>query len=56
MKLFVAFSRAYPAQSALVLGSLVLASLFEPTSFVRAQGDIACWAPSASRRRSACCC
>ena len=29
MKLFVAFSRAYPAQSALVLGSLVLASLFE---------------------------
>ena len=29
MKLFVAFSRAYPVQSALVLGSLVLASLFE---------------------------
>ena len=29
MKLFVAFSRAYPAQSALVLGALVLASLFE---------------------------
>ena len=29
LKLFVAFSRAYPAQSALVLGSLVLASLFE---------------------------
>ena len=29
MKLFVAFSRTYPAQSALVLGSLVLASLFE---------------------------
>ncbi|MDH5245209.1 MAG: ABC transporter ATP-binding protein/permease, partial [Betaproteobacteria bacterium] len=29
MKLFAAFSRAYPVQSALVLGSLVLASLFE---------------------------
>jgi ATP-binding cassette subfamily C protein len=29
MKLFVAFSRAYPAQSALVLGAMVLASLFE---------------------------
>ena len=29
MKLFAAFSRAYPAQSALVLGALVLASLFE---------------------------
>ena len=29
MKLFVAFSRAYPAQSAVVLGALVLASLFE---------------------------
>ncbi len=29
MKLFVAFSRAYPVQSALVLGALVLASLFE---------------------------
>ena len=29
MKLFVAFSHAYPAQSALVLGALVLASLFE---------------------------
>ncbi len=29
MKLFAAFSRAYPAQSALVLASLVLASLFE---------------------------
>jgi ATP-binding cassette subfamily C protein len=29
LKLFVAFSRAYPAQSALVLGALVLASLFE---------------------------
>ena len=29
MKLFVTFSRAYPAQSALVLGALVLASLFE---------------------------
>jgi len=29
MKLFLAFSRAYPAQSALVLGALVLASLFE---------------------------
>jgi ATP-binding cassette subfamily C protein len=29
MKLFVAFSRAYPAQSALVLGALVLASVFE---------------------------
>jgi ATP-binding cassette, subfamily C, bacterial len=29
MKLFVAFSRAYPAQSAMVLGALVLASLFE---------------------------
>jgi ATP-binding cassette subfamily C protein len=29
MKLFAAFSRAYPTQSALVLGSLVLASLFE---------------------------
>jgi ATP-binding cassette subfamily C protein len=29
LKLFVAFSRAYPAQSALVLGSLVLASLAE---------------------------
>jgi ATP-binding cassette subfamily C protein len=29
MKLFAAFSRAYPTQSALVLGALVLASLFE---------------------------
>jgi ATP-binding cassette subfamily C protein len=29
MKLFLAFSRAYPAQSALVLGALVLASLLE---------------------------
>lgn len=29
MKLFIAFSRAYPKQSALVVGSLVLASLFE---------------------------
>jgi len=29
MKLFAAFSRAYPGQSALVLGALVLASLFE---------------------------
>jgi len=29
MKLFVAFSRAYPRQSALVVGSLLLASLFE---------------------------
>ena len=29
MKLFAAFSRAYPAQSALVLAALVLASLFE---------------------------
>jgi ATP-binding cassette subfamily C protein len=29
MKLFIAFSRAYPVQSALVVGSLVLASLFE---------------------------
>ena len=29
MKLFAAFSRAYPAQSAIVLGALVLASLFE---------------------------
>ena len=29
MKLFVAFSRAYPAQSALVLGAMLLASLFE---------------------------
>ncbi len=29
MKLFVAFSRAYPVQSAQVLGALVLASLFE---------------------------
>jgi ATP-binding cassette subfamily C protein len=29
MKLFAAFSRAYPAQSALVLGAMVLASLFE---------------------------
>ena len=29
MKLFVAFSRAYPAESAMVLGALVLASLVE---------------------------
>jgi ATP-binding cassette subfamily C protein len=29
LKLFVTFSRAYPTQGALVLGSLVLASLFE---------------------------
>jgi ATP-binding cassette subfamily C protein len=29
MKLFAAFSRAYPGQSALVLGALVLASVFE---------------------------
>jgi ATP-binding cassette subfamily C protein len=29
MKLFLAFSRAYPAQSALVLGALVLAGAFE---------------------------
>ena len=29
MKLFVAFSRSYPAESALVLGALVLASLVE---------------------------
>ncbi len=29
MKLFVAFSRAYPAESAVVLGALVLASVFE---------------------------
>ena len=29
MKLFLAFSRAYPAQSALVLGALVLAGVFE---------------------------
>jgi ATP-binding cassette subfamily C protein len=32
MKLFVAFSRAYPAQSALVLGSLVLAGVIEGLS------------------------
>ena len=50
MKLFFAFSRAYPAQSALALGSLLLASLIEGIGLVTMLPLLATQSPDMAAR------